>query len=89
MKWTAAASDDLNAIVDYIAEDDPGAALRLLDEIVEKVEELPENPKAFRRGRVDGTREFVVRANYVIVYSENPDLVRILRVLHAARMWPT
>jgi plasmid stabilization system protein ParE len=32
-----------------------------------------------------GTREIVVRANYVMVYQVEPAAVVILRVLHAAR----
>jgi len=41
-----------------------------------------------RVGRVDGTREIVVRRNYIIIYAENPGTVTILRVLHAAQQWP-
>jgi len=30
----------------------------------------------------------VVRPNYVVVYAETETTVSILRVLHAAQMWP-
>jgi toxin ParE1/3/4 len=33
-----------------------------------------------------GSRELLVRPNYVVVYAETPELVRVLRVLHAAQM---
>ena len=45
------------AIVDYISDDNPDAALALMDEIQGKVEQLPAHPKRCRPGRVNGTRE--------------------------------
>lgn len=77
LKWEAPASEDLTA-----------AAQALLEEIEGKVGRLPEHPKRCRPGRVEGMRELVVRPNYVVVYAETPELVRVLRVLHAAQMWP-
>lgn len=35
-----------------------------------------------------GTREIVVRPNYLMVYRVTCDLLEVLRVLHAARQWP-
>jgi plasmid stabilization system protein ParE len=37
---------------------------------------------------VKGTRELVVRPNYVMVYRVLPDAVEFLRVLHATQQWP-
>ena len=88
LKWGAPASKDLMAIIGYIAEDNPVAAQPLLDEIEGKVGRLTQHPKRCRPGRVEGTRELVVRHNYVVIYAESPELVRVLRVLHAAQMWP-
>ncbi len=45
-------------------------------------------PRLYRLGRVDGTREMVVRANYIVIYAENAGSVLILRILHAAQQWP-
>jgi toxin ParE1/3/4 len=87
LKWEVPASEDLMAIIGYIAEENPPAALALLEEIEGKVERLTEHPKSSRIGRVEGTRELVVRPNYIVVYAETPTMVRILRVLHAAQMW--
>ncbi|MDP3339827.1 type II toxin-antitoxin system RelE/ParE family toxin [Frigidibacter sp.] len=88
LHWTAAAVADLLAIVDYIADDNPDAALALTEDIERKVALLPEHPKRCRAGRVAGTRELVVRPNYIVVYAETPAAVTVLRVLHAAQMWP-
>ena len=88
LEWKASAVADLMAIVDYISDDNPDAALALMDEIQGKVEQLPAHPKRCRPGRVNGTRELVVRPNYIVVYAETPAWVTVLRVLHAAQMWP-
>jgi toxin ParE1/3/4 len=79
---------DLIAIVDYISDDNPDAAQRLKDDIEARAAKLPEHPKLYRAGRMPGTREMVVRSNYVVIYAEDPRAVTILRVLHAAQRWP-
>lgn len=76
------------AIVDYISDDNLNAALALMEEIQSKVAQLPAHPKRCRPGRVEGTRELVVRPNYIVIYTETAAAVTVLRVLHAAQMWP-
>ena len=88
LKWKATAIADLLAIVDYISDDNPDAAQALKDEIEAKTSRIPDNPQLYRVGRVDGTRELVVRPNYIVVYAEDDSAVTILRVLHAAQQWP-
>ena len=79
---------DLMAIVDYISDDNPDAAQALKEDIEAKTSRLRENPRLYRIGRVEGTREMVVRSNYLVVYAEDTRTVTILRVLHAAQQWP-
>ena len=86
--WRQAARSDLRSILEYISNDNPAAALALLEEIEAKVSALPDQPKAYRPGRVSGTREMVIRTNYLVVYMEKAEMLVILRVLHAAQMWP-
>ncbi len=88
LAWKAPAIADVKAIVAYIAENNPDAALALLKEIQDKVSKLPAYPKRCRPGRIKGTRELVVRPNYIVVYTETLETVTVLRVLHAAQMWP-
>ncbi|MDO8901390.1 MAG: type II toxin-antitoxin system RelE/ParE family toxin [Phenylobacterium sp.] len=76
------------AIVDYISDANPDAAQRLKDELERKVAKLPDRPRLYRPGRVAGTREMVVRPNYIVVYAESDRAVVILRVLHATQQWP-
>jgi toxin ParE1/3/4 len=88
IEWRQTARADLLAIVDYISDDNPDAAQRLKEDIEAKVEGLSERPKLYRLGRVPGTREMVVRSNYIVIYTGNARVVTILRVLHAAQQWP-
>lgn len=89
LEWRAAARADLLAILDYISDDNPDAAQKLKGDIEAKAAKLIEHPRLYREGRVSGTREMVVRLNYVVVYAEDERRVAILRVLHAAQQWPS
>lgn len=88
LEWKATAIADLLAIIDYISDDNSDAAQALRDEIEAKTSRLPEHPQMYRVGRVYGTREMVVRPNYIVIYSDDPSAIVILRVLHAAQQWP-
>jgi toxin ParE1/3/4 len=87
-EWRQAARNDLLAIVEYISDDSPAAAQALKDDIEAKVGALPEHPKIYRVGRGHGTREMVVRGNYLVIYSESKTTISTLRVLHGAQQWP-
>ena len=84
----ARAEQDLVAIADYIARDNPDAAEGLKNQIIRKADLLPANPRAYCVGRMPGTREMVVHPNYLVIYREDVHDVIILRVLHAAQRWP-
>ena len=88
LEWSKAARADLLSILDYISDDDPDAAERLIAEIELKASRLPERPELYRKGRAPGTREMVVRPNYLFVYAVREQAVRVLRVLHVAQKWP-
>jgi addiction module RelE/StbE family toxin len=88
LEWRESARADLLALVDYISDDNSEAAQQLKDDIEAKVAKLAEHPKLYRPGRVAGTREMVVRRNYVVIYAEDARAVSILRVLHASQQWP-
>lgn len=89
LEWSQPARQDLLAIIGYIAEENIDAAQRLKDDIEAKVANLLEHPQLYRAGRVDGTREMVVRSNYIVVYMIDPNAVVILRILHKAQQWPS
>jgi toxin ParE1/3/4 len=79
---------DRDAIMDYIAQDNPSAAIDLDLEFEAKAENARIRPRLYKAGRVKGTREIVVRPNYVLVYRVIGNVVEVLRVLHAAQQWP-
>jgi addiction module RelE/StbE family toxin len=88
VRWADEAVVDLAEIIGYIEVRDPLAAQRLLDDILQTIEQLPLMPSLFRPGRVEGTREIVVRPNYLVVYKAGSDAIDVLRVLHARRKYP-
>jgi toxin ParE1/3/4 len=86
--WTRPAREDRKAIREYIASDNPSAALDVDELLSKKAARLVDHPGLGRPGRVEGTRELVAHRNYVLIYDVTGDSVRVLRVLHAARTWP-
>jgi toxin ParE1/3/4 len=86
--WTLDATQDRDEIYDYIEADNPSAALALDELFSEKAGRLIDHPGLGRPGRVAGTRELVAHHNYILVYDVVGELVRVLRVMHAARQWP-
>lgn len=86
--WTAEALDDRRAIYDFIEFDNPIAALELDELISQCACRLPDFPEPGRLGRIPGTRELVAHQNYILIYDVAGDLIRVIRVLHAARQWP-
>ena len=86
--WNEAALDDRDAIMDYIAADNPVAAIELDDEFEAKAEHAAEKPRTYKPGRMPGTHEIVVRPNYIMIYCIQGNDVEILRVLHARQPWP-
>lgn len=89
IEWAASAFADRDAIFDYIEADNPVAAARVDELIRAQAQPLGEFPEMGRKGRVDGTREFLVGGlPYLLVYHIEGDVVRVLRVLHNAQQWP-
>ena len=72
-----------------IASENPQAAIEVDLKLSNAVSRLLVFPLSGRAGRVDRTRELpLVGTPYVIVYLADGELVRLLRVLHGAQMWP-
>lgn len=89
VRWLRKALANLEAEADYIAQDNPAAANRIVQSVLHAVSLLRKNPALGRSGRVAGTRELVVSGTpYIVPYRVRGDTVEILRVFHGARKWP-
>jgi toxin ParE1/3/4 len=84
--WEPRALAQLDAAVEYIAQDDPAAAWRTYDRIVERAEQLQSFPELGPPGRVHGTRELVIIGTpYVVAYRVTVDEIQIATVWHSSQ----
>lgn len=89
LKWLKRAERDLDEVEEYIAQDNPDAAIDTVLAIVAAVKQLEEFPGMGRPGWIAGTRELVINGLPCIVpYRLREKTTEILRVYHAARRWP-
>jgi toxin ParE1/3/4 len=92
--FSARAKDDLNSILDYIHRDNPAAAARVREAVLETAGKLADSPELGPalinpRPRHRGVRMLLVRAhlNYVLIYRIETQRILVLRTLHAAQDW--
>jgi toxin ParE1/3/4 len=87
--WRRAALNDLETTREFIAQDNPEAATRVLDTIRTAIDRRARHPRLGRAGRVEGTRELIIsNAPYIVAYRVVEDQVRILAIVHTSRRWP-
>jgi toxin ParE1/3/4 len=87
--WRRAALSDLDAIREFMAQDNPEAAARVRAAIQTAVHRLADHPNLGRAGQVEGTRELIIgRAPYILAYRVIENQVRILAIIHTSRQWP-
>lgn len=84
--WTRSALDCLAEIIDYLAEDSPSAAARVLDAVdatAQSLSDLAERGRVVPETHDTSIREvFVFR--YRVLYQVSSDQVRVLAVIHGA-----
>lgn len=89
VSWRARAVNDVLRITRHVAADNPVAAARLGQELFLAGESLAVFPFRGRPGRLSGTRELLMVTPYILVYRIiERDIVRILRIWHAAQDRP-
>ncbi len=86
--WTPEALQDRIDVWDYIAADNPTAALRMDDLFSAAAATLADHPKMGRPGLVQGTRELFPHENYRLVYEIDGQTLWMLALVHTARQWP-
>lgn len=83
--WSPTARTKTKEILEYISEDNPDAALALIEQFETKVENLIQSPESGRilpETKNDKIREIVVHKNYGIIYEINRDTIEILTIRH-------
>ncbi|MBC8465556.1 type II toxin-antitoxin system RelE/ParE family toxin [bacterium] len=80
--WSHSAELDLQRNIENYAKEDPVTAWRIFEEVIERAEILDEQPELGRRGRLAGTREFVLKGTPFILVYQGKAPVNILNVLH-------
>ncbi|HCT3226665.1 TPA: type II toxin-antitoxin system RelE/ParE family toxin [Enterobacter hormaechei] len=89
IKWLRKAIANLEAEFRYIAENDPQAAERFVNEVWRLTQLLKEQPAMGREGRVPETRELILHNYpYIIPYRVRNNTIQILRVFHTHRKLP-
>lgn len=87
--WLRRAIADRDAQLDYIAQDNPRAAIEQGDRIAHQVSQLGQHPEIGRAGRKAGTRELVIsRTPFIVICRIKGTRIELLRVLHGAQQWP-
>lgn len=86
IRWTTEASDQLEAAVKRIQQDNPTAARNVAQAVIDRIEQLANFPGLGRPGEVKGTRE-LVSPPYVVVYRSTEEIVEILHIWHGAQDW--
>ena len=86
--WAEPALNDLDAIADYIALDDPDAARQLVQKIFEHVDHLESHPKLGSKPQeLKGWRyRQIVEPPCRIFYREDSGRVLILHVMRSERL---
>ena len=90
--WTQTASSDLQAIVRYIASENPNAARLIAERILDQIEgaaAFPFSGRVVPEKHDDTMRERILRP-YRIVYTvdESDRVIHVVRIWHAARGEP-
>jgi toxin ParE1/3/4 len=89
IEWSVWALADRDAIFDYIEAESPKTAAAVDGRIEKQVKALAMFPEMGRAGRVEQTRELVIkRTPFIVAYRIEGGSVRILRVLRGAQEWP-
>jgi toxin ParE1/3/4 len=87
-RFSSLSRRDLQGIHDYIAQDDPVAALRLVERIESVCELLKDHPFAGEACEFLAERLRMTTVGcYIVFYRPVDDGVEIARVLHGARDW--
>lgn len=85
--WTETAQNHLDAIHAYIARNSAAYALRMVDRLTRRSQQIADAPLSGRRVPeydLDQIRE-LIEGTYRIIYHIKPDQIDVIAVIHGAR----
>jgi len=85
--WTDTAEAHLDAIYAYIAQDSPQYAMRMVDRLTRRSQQIADFPLSGRKVpeyEADQIRE-VIEGPYRIIYHIKPDQIDVLAVIHGSQ----
>lgn len=85
--WTDTAEEHLDAIYAYIAKDSPEYALRMVDRLTRRSQQIADFPLSGRtvpEYEMEQIRE-VIEGPYRIIYHIKPDQIDVLAVIHGSQ----
>jgi len=86
VRLTLLAAAEIDAAAAYLLAESPRAAAAVRSAIEAAIDSLADLPARGRQGKLQGTRELVVRRSaYLAVYSVEADEVIVLRVRHSSQ----
>lgn len=88
VRWTPEAQQDRYSVVEYIAANNPGAAIKMDELFGDSIAMLADFPLTGRVGIIPGTRELILHESYRVVYEVEEETVWIMALVHTARLWP-
>lgn len=81
--WTPEAEQDRANIWDYIATNNPGAAVRMDERFRDAAVRLAAHPDMSMAGKIPGTRELIPHENYRLVYEiDGETMLWVLALAH-------
>jgi addiction module RelE/StbE family toxin len=86
--WTEEAEQDRDDIWNYVADNNPAAAVRIDELFAQAAAFLADFPHGGPPGQVVGTRELIPHESYRLVYEIVDQTIWILTIVHTARRWP-
>lgn len=89
VKWLRQALRNLDEEAEFLARENPAAAIAMVTTLQTSVDLLSQQPGLGRPGRLPGTRELVIaHFPYVVPYRVRDGALEVLRVFHTSRKPP-
>ena len=89
VNWTKSAINDLEIEANYLSKISPSIEDSFLKHVESSIDLIKEYPELGRIGRVNQTRELILKKfQYILVYLVESSYIDIIRLLHTSRKWP-